>query len=494
MSKAGTKLNGARVVLVVLFATAISTAFFPARKTLAPKETFVIDTLASGLTVPWDLVFLPNGDMLATERPGRVRIFHNDRLQPAPALSIDNIEVNGKMGLLGICLHPLFTANHFVYLAYNYRAGNETFLRIARYEWLTDSLRNPKTIIERIPGVFNHTGSRLKFGPDKKLYITTGDADIPRLAQDLKAFNGKILRLNDDGTIPADNPFVKNDTARHEIWTYGHRNVQGIAFQPNTGNLYNSEHGPTGGDEINLIRKGHNYGWPISHHREIQNGTTAPLMEFTPSIGPSEALFYTGQQFPSLQGHLLVACMRGEAILNISISNNTIPSYNYLFSNTFGRIRALVQGPDGSLYFSTTMVDPPEGNMKPGDNGVDLILRLRRAKPGEEPGGSLDTLNKKLTVAIFSTTGAATAANKAPANSKELYTQLCASCHGVNMQGNEKVPSLVDNRWLNGGTKPAIIRSITDGITAKGMPSWGGTLTAAQIAKMTDYILANKTK
>jgi mono/diheme cytochrome c family protein len=212
-------------------------------------------------------------------------------------------------------------------------------------------------------------------------------------------------------------------------------------------------------------------------------------MEFTPSIGPSEALFYTGEQFPSLKGHLLVACMRGEAILNVSFGNNTVSSYNFLFKNVFGRIRALAQGPDGSLYFSTTMVDPPEANMKPGEKSVDLILRPRRAKPGEKSNGSLDTLNKKLTTAVFTTTGTTAAGNKAAANSKELYTQLCASCHGMNMQGNEKVPSLVDNQWLNGGTRQAIIKSITDGIVSKGMPAWGGTLTAPEIVKMADYIV-----
>jgi len=224
---------------------------------------FNIDTMAANLVVPWDIVFLPDSNMLFTERPGRVRLMDKSGLKEAPVLTIPDVEVRGKMGLLALCLHPSFSINSFIYLAYNYRENNATFLRIARYTYTNNSLIHPQVIIEKIPGVFNHSGCRLKFGPDKKLYITTGDADVPRLAQDLKALNGKTLRLNDDGAIPADNPFIKSDTARKEIWTYGHRNSQGIAFQPGTDFLYNSEHGPTGGDEINIVTRGNNYGWPI---------------------------------------------------------------------------------------------------------------------------------------------------------------------------------------------------------------------------------------
>ena len=173
---------------------------------VAKQELVIIDTLAAGLTVPWDICFLPAGDMLFTERPGRVRLYRNYTLQDKPVLTIADIEASGKMGLLGLCLHPAFANNRYVYLASNYKSGNQTFLRIIRYEYRNDEMINPVTIVENIPGVFNHTGCRLKFGPDRKLYITTGDADVPRLAQDLKAYNGKILRLNDDGTIPADNP------------------------------------------------------------------------------------------------------------------------------------------------------------------------------------------------------------------------------------------------------------------------------------------------
>ena len=442
----------------------------------------LIDTLASGLSVPWDIIFLPDGKMMFSERPGRVRIYEYDSLRSAPALLVPGIEVKGKMGLLGLCLHPDFLTNHFIYVAYNYRDQDKTFLRVARYSFDGDSLLNPVTIVENIPGVFNHTGSRLKFGPDRKLYITTGDADVPVLAQDLKTYNGKILRVNDDGSVPQDNPFVKNDSARKEIWTYGHRNPQGLVFRPGTETLFDSEHGPTGGDEINLIKKGGNYGWPVIHHRDTAAGMRSPLMEFTPSIGPSESLFYSGKAFPALKGHLLVACMRGEAILDVTMSGNKIAGYQYLLKKVFGRIRALAEGPDGYLYISTTMVDPPESDLPPSSGGVDLLLRL---KP--DPGHLLPAGH--LTTAIFSGgTGIRVR------SSSTLYEQLCAGCHGAQMEGKEKIPSLVDATWNNGGTRSDITRSITTGVTSKGMPAWKGVLTDKEIAQMTSYILSRKKK
>lgn len=476
-------------LITVLTAMAILPAFFFFRDAKSSAgEAFAVDTLASGLTVPWDIAFIPGGDMLFTERPGRVRLFHNKQLVQKPVLTIEDIEVNGKMGLLGFCLHPAFAGNHLIYLAYNYRSANQTFLRVARYQFSNDTLLNKKLIIENIPGVFNHTGSRLKFGPDKKLYISTGDADVPRLAQDLKAYNGKILRLEEDGSIPADNPFVHNDTARHEIWTYGHRNSQGITFQPGTGLLFSSEHGPTGGDEINLITKGNNYGWPLIHHRDTRDGMMNPLMEFTPSIGPAEALFYSGKAFPSLKGHLLVACMRGEAILNIDVKNSKISSYNFLLKNRFGRIRALAEGPDGYLYFSTSQVDPPESRMQAGDQAFDMIVRIRPSPPGH--AGSISYgLTEKLQTAINDSASLTTAAKAGSHSSPAQYALLCAGCHGAAMEGREKIPSLADKEWLNGSTRPAIKKSIAQGITSKGMPAWEGVLTATEIDRMADYIL-----
>jgi glucose/arabinose dehydrogenase len=454
------------------------------------QETVAIDTLASGLTVPWDICFLPTGEMLFTERNGKVRLYRNNHLEERPVLTIPNIEVNGKMGLLGMCLHPQFKNNHLLYLAYNYKQDNRTYVRVAKYAYLNDSLTQPVTVIENIPGVFNHTGCRLKFGPDQKLYITTGDADVPRLAEDLKVFNGKILRLNDDGSIPADNPYLHNDTARHEIWTYGHRNPQGIAFEPGTNKLYSSEHGPTGGDEINLITKGNNYGWPVIHHRDKNPAMMSPLMEFTPSIGPAEALFYSGKAFPSLKGNLLVGCMRGEAILNVHFVQHTITGYNYLLKNKYGRIRAIAEGPDGYIYFSTSQVDPPESHLTAGDRGYDMILRI---KPSKEQSSVVLQTDGAMHDAIYNAANAITTTgvtNKTKSrNAATLYAQLCASCHGADMKGKENIPSLIDKTWINSGTKAGIAKSIREGIVAKGMPAWDGVLTPAEINALADRIM-----
>ncbi|SHN33736.1 PQQ-dependent sugar dehydrogenase [Chitinophaga sp. CF418] len=433
-----------------------------------PPAGFIVDTIVKDMVVPWDINFLPDQSMIFTERPGRVRLYRNRQLLSKTVLTLTDIEAKGKMGLLGMCLHPAFNSNKFIYLSYNYRRGDNAFLRVARYTFNRDSLTDPKVIIENIPASFNHTGSRLVFGPDKKLYITTGDADRPILAQDLKALNGKILRLNEDGSIPPDNPFFKSDTARREIWTYGHRNPQGLAFQPGTGLLYDSEHGPNDGDEINFIEKGKNYGWPIIHHREQAADMNSPTLEFTPSIGPAKALFYTGNAFPELKDHLLVGCMRGEAILNISFAQNKIAGHEFLLKNKYGRIRALAQGPDGFIYLSTSMIDPPENDARPGnERSFDLILRLRP---------SADT--RQL----------------ADAKTSKTFRELCANCHGENLPESKIAQDLTDDKWIYGGSKNEIIHTIRHGVVNKGMPSWEGVINDNEIGKMADYILSFNNK
>ena len=182
------------------------------RKT-AGAENFIIDTLATGLTVPWEITFLPDKTMIFTERNGKVRLYKNGQLQPKPVLVLTDIDTTKKMGLLGVCVHPGFNQNRYLYIAHNYTKNNQALLKIVRYRLVNDSLINAVIIIDDINANQNHTGCRLKFGPDNKLYITTGDADRPVLAQDLKSLNGKILRVTDDGSVPADNPFINNDTS-----------------------------------------------------------------------------------------------------------------------------------------------------------------------------------------------------------------------------------------------------------------------------------------
>lgn len=478
---------------VFLFFGLMGAGFWTPKEKRSPVGTatdYTIDTLATGLTVPWSIVFLPDKTMLFSERSGKVGLLRNKRLADRPALVVADVEARGKMGLLGMCLHPRFALNKFLYLSYNYRKEGAAMLKVVRYRFEKDSLLEPLTIIDDIRASTNHTGCRLKFGPDGKLYITTGDADRPILAQDLKSPNGKILRVNDDGSIPADNPFVQNDTARKEIWTYGHRNPQGIAFEPTTGQLFDSEHGPTGGDEINRIVRGQNYGWPLVHHREEREGMTAPVMEYTPSIGPSEMVFYTADAFPALKGKLLLACLRGEKILQLQLDRTKVVSEEILLQGAYRRIRALTVGPDGYLYFSTSQNDPPEG--RPTE-GYDMILRMR-------PAGKPTTMSKVTGKPVARKTAAmntiGTAANGKPASATArrtpaaLYLQLCASCHGKNLEGTERASSLRDNKWQYGSKRSQVINSITDGITEKGMPAWQGALSPKEIESLTDYLLA----
>lgn len=446
--------------------------FRPIKKPV-PADGWTVDTLATGLTVPWEIVFSPDKSLLFTERNGKVRLYRHDQLVEKPLLRIADIDTSKKMGLLGLALHPGFAQNRYCYLAYNYRSGGAPLLKIVRYECMADTLLRPFPVLDGVRASPNHTGCRLLFGPDKKLYITTGDADRPVDAQDLKSLNGKILRVNDDGSIPADNPFVANDTARKQIWSYGHRNTQGLAFQPQTGILFNSEHGPSGGDEVNIIVKGGNYGWPFVHHNHRREGMQAPLLEYTPSIGPSQITFYDGAQFAGVKGSLLLACLRGERIIRFQLNDQAILSQEDWLTGQYGRLRALTTGPDGCLYFSTSQNDPPEGSPR---SGYDMLLRLR-------PAG-ITSMGSEAR-AITSTSSLKKEAKKSAAT---LYAELCASCHGTGLKGTERAKSMLDGKWQWGGSRTAIFRSTQKGIIEKGMPAWEGALSRQQLWELADFI------
>lgn len=345
-------------------------------KTITNGGSHILQTVAEGLEIPWSMVFTQENRLLLTERPGRVRVIKNGILQKEPLYVFDEVVAEGEGGLMGLAIDSGYKENKFVYMSLTYIQNETPFVKVVRLRDEENSLEEEKTIFDHIPAAQYHVGNRLVFGPDEKLYITTGDALQASEAQNLDSLAGKILRINADGSIPEDNPFPGSP-----VWSYGHRNPQGLAFNPSNGLLYESEHGPSGfdgpegGDEINLIQKGENYGWPLVSHKKTLTGTKAPLVFFTPAKAPASLLFYIGQTMPVFTNHLLFGALRGEGIVGIKLDQNNptkIVSSQILSDVHEGRIRTVIQGPDECIYFSTSNRDG-RGEPKPED---DRILRL----------------------------------------------------------------------------------------------------------------------
>ena len=341
------------------------------------QTSFKVETIVGNLEVPWSIVWAPDGRMIFTERPGRVRVFQNGKLQSQPLFVVPDVDTGGETGLMSVALHPQFQSNQFIYLSYGY-SSNGDFVRVVRYRETPTGFTDRKVIVEKLPSAQFHAGCRLRFGPDGKLYITTGDATDRNLAQQLNSLAGKILRLNDDGTVPSDNPFVDRSDARPEIFAYGSRNAQGIDFQPGTNLLFETEHGPSGfdgpggGDEVNIIDRGKNYGWPVIHHRETRAGMEAPLLEYTPACAPASGMFYRGSQLPQFKGNFFFGCLRGTRMIRVVLDGRRVVSEENLLEGKYGRIRDIAEGPDGFIYFSTSNRD---GRGRPASDD-DRIMRL----------------------------------------------------------------------------------------------------------------------
>ena len=329
---------------------------------------FRVETVLSDLEIPWALAFAPDGRLFVTERPGRVRIVNLSASTSEIALTLGGVYAQGEAGLLGLALDPGFSENHFVYLYYSAVSGGGGVNRIERYREVGGRLAERALLLDGIPASTIHDGGRLKFGADGLLYATAGDASNTSFAQDVSATAGKVLRITSTGASAAGNRF------NSPVFTFGHRNPQGFDWHPVSGDIWASEHGNTGNDEINVIQSGSNYGWP-----NIQGSASAPGMEtpitFYPStIAPSGVAFYRGQRFPQFANNLFVATLRGTHLLRLTIDApaRRITTQERLLDGTYGRLRDVVSGPDGYLYFCTNNRDG-RGSPMAGD---DRILRI----------------------------------------------------------------------------------------------------------------------
>lgn len=350
------------LILIFIQAPSYSAALFSSQ-----KHNFKVELISDKLRNPWGMVFLPSGELLITERAGSLR-----RVTPAGEISpplegLPEIKERGQGGLLGIALHPQFTENQWVYFAYTAKDKNGYGTDVARATLDGNRLLNLKVIFkaEKKARGGRHFGSRLVFAPDGNLYISLGDRGKKATAQDLSDHRGSLIRVNESGSIPADNPFINMADARAEIFSFGHRNIQGMVIDTGTGKLWTHEHGPQGGDELNLVKAGVNYGWPIITYgvnygigTKIGEGThkdgmQQPVHKWVPSIAPSGMTLYRGEQFPQWRGNIFVGSLKFGLLVRLELKNDRVVNEERLLDNKYGRIRDVVQGNDGLLYLLT---------------------------------------------------------------------------------------------------------------------------------------------
>ncbi|MDR7521987.1 MAG: PQQ-dependent sugar dehydrogenase [Armatimonadota bacterium] len=364
------------LVLLVCGGAVVASLASPGPGLAAQAGVPTVETIIRGLEVPWAIDFAPDGRIFLTERPGRIRVVRDGQVQAAPWMTIDVADVS-EAGLLGLALDPQFAQSRFVYVAYTYRGpGGRLVNRLVR---LRDDPAGGRGVLDRVlvddvAGAPNHDGGRVKVGPDGKLYWTMGDAQVPDLAQDRSSLNGKILRLNLDGTAPADNPFPNSP-----VYSYGHRNPQGLAWQPQTRRLYATEHGPSGPqgccrDEVNYIEPGKNYGWPSVSGDQQRDGMVPPVLHSgeTTTWAPAGAAFVTRGPWA---GSMLFTGLRGQALYRLVVDAadpRRVLHFEALFERQFGRLRDVAEGPDGALYILTSNRDR-RGTPAPDD---DRVIRV----------------------------------------------------------------------------------------------------------------------
>jgi aldose sugar dehydrogenase len=385
-------MNKTPVLLVtasLTVATALTATFLIVTGTRGENTSFTssagqleVQTVAGGLVNPWSLAFLPDGRMLVTERPGRIRIVTSEGQLSAPLKGVPEVWASGQGGLHDVAIDTSFAQNKTIYFCFAERTagGGRTALARARLNDSNDRLDDPK-IIFRQEGPLssgNHYGCRIAQAGDGNLFVTLGEHFSYRNeAQNLGNHLGKIIRIAPDGSVPADNPFVGRAGAKPEIWSYGHRNEQGLAINPSSGDLWETEHGPRGGDEVNIIGKGKNYGWPVIgygvdysgakiHDSAAKDGMEQPVKYWVPSIAPSGMTFYSAKLFPKWTGSVFSGALAGKMLVRLSLNGNTVTSEERLLQNLNERIRDVRQGPDGALWLLT-------------DNAAGRILRVTPA-------------------------------------------------------------------------------------------------------------------
>ncbi len=330
-------------------------------------------TVVEALVQPWSIAFLPNGDTLITERPGRLRIVRQGKLLPQAVEGLPPVLHSSQGGLLEVATHPNFASNRLLYLTYSkpQADGKQSTTALIRGRFENDRLSNVQQLFESVSQGRGHFGGKIAFDKNGYLFLTLGDRQVPpegnleaHPAQDLTNHHGKMIRLHDDGRVPDDNPFVKREGARPEIWSYGHRNVQGIAIHPETGDVWADEHGPQGGDELNRVQSGRNYGWPVIgfgvnyqtglaiHAGTHRQGMEQPVHIWVPSIGISGMMVYTGDRFPQWKGNLFVGGMVGQQLARLTLQGQRITNEETLVPQ-MGRIRDVRQSPDGYIYLVT---------------------------------------------------------------------------------------------------------------------------------------------
>ncbi len=330
--------------------------------TQAQEAPFTVSTLTGGLEHPWSIAVMPDGNLLVTERPGRLQIIDADSGKARAIGGVPKVRAESEAGLLGLALDPDFAANGRLYLCYStggmFSPGN----RLSAFALRNNKLSSEEILLDNLPGAKWHNGCRVRLSPDGHLFASMGDATKAGAAQNPTRMHGKIFRLNRDGSIPADNPFPKSP-----VWSYGHRNPQGLAFRPGDGALWETEHGPDTQDELNRIEKGGNYGWPYCRGTDpckIADYHPAKAeFEHDRTIAISDLLFYRGDAFPDWKGDILFVSLKTGRLYRVTLDGDKVARTDILIDGDFGRLRDIAEGPDGSLYLST-------------DNGEDQILHL----------------------------------------------------------------------------------------------------------------------